>query len=226
MSAPAPVAAVVAAFNEAAKLGEVLDGLRGAVDFLVVVDDGSRDDTHAVAVAHGAHALRHPINLGQGAALATGIHHALAEGAAAIVTFDADGQHDPADIPALLAALGAGADVALGSRFLGTTEGLPPRRRLVLRAAVLFTRATTGLALTDAHNGLRALSRRAAATIRIRQNRMAHASEILEEIARHRLRFAEVPVRVRYTDYSLAKGQRLSGGFEILLDLLKQRLFR
>jgi glycosyltransferase involved in cell wall biosynthesis len=221
------VAAVIAAYNEGPALGEVLDGLRGgAVDFVVVVDDGSRDDTHAVALAHGAHALRHRINLGQGAALATGIRHALAEGARAVVTFDADGQHDPADIPALLAALEQGNDVALGSRFMGTTEGLPARRRLVLQAAVLFTKATTGLALTDAHNGLRALSRRAAETVRIRQNRMAHASEILEEIARHRLRFAEVPVRVRYTAYSLAKGQRLSGGFEILLDLLKQRLFR
>lgn len=220
------IAAVVPAYNEAGKLGEVLQTLLPAVDLVVVVDDGSSDDTTHVAVRCGAHALRHPINLGQGAALQTGIRYALAEGATTIITFDADGQHDPADIPKLVAALEGGMDVALGSRFLGKAEALPPLRRLVLRAAVVFTRITTGLRLTDAHNGLRAFSVLAAQTIQIRQNRMAHASEIIEQIARHRLRFVEVPVSIRYTSYSLAKGQRLSGGFEILVDLLKGRMFR
>jgi len=221
-----PVVVVVAAYNEAAKLGEVLDGLRGVVDLTVVVDDGSHDGTADVAARHGAHVLCHPINLGQGAALQTGIRYALAEGAGTVVTFDADGQHDAAAIPNLLEALEDGADVALGSRFLGSAEALPLARRLVLRAAVLFTQLTTGLRLTDTHNGLRAFTAQAAGVIRIRQNRMAHASEILEQIAHHGLHFVEVPVSIRYTTYSLAKGQRISGAFEILIDLLKSKVLR
>lgn len=219
-------AVVIAAYNEASKIGEVLDGVRQYVDLLVVVDDGSGDDSSGVALRHGAHVLRHRVNLGQGAALQTGITYALQKGANAVVTFDADGQHDPKDIPSMLSAIEAGVDVALGSRFIGSTENLPLARRLVLRAAVVFTRLTTGLRLTDAHNGFRALSARAAQVIKIRQNRMAHASEILEQIAQNKLRYVEVPVSIRYTAYSLAKGQRLSGGFDILIDLLKGRLFR
>ena len=217
--------AVIAAYNEAGSIGAVLDGLSDAVEAIVVVDDGSADGTAEMASRHKAHVLRHLVNLGQGAALQTGIRYALDEGAEVVVTFDADGQHDPKDIPRLVAALD-GADVALGSRFLGSTEAMPMTRRLVLRAAVCFTRLTTGLALTDSHNGLRAFSRGAAARLRIRQNRMAHASEILEEIANHKMSYAEVPVCIRYTAYSLAKGQKLLGSVEILLDLLKGRLFR
>lgn len=221
-----PVAAVIAAFNEATTLSEVLEGLRSEVDFMVVVDDGSRDDTADVAARNGAHTLRHAVNLGQGAALQTGIRYALDQGAAAVVTFDADGQHDPGDIAKLLKALEAGADVALGSRFLGSAEAMPRTRRWLLRAAVVFTRLTTGMQVTDAHNGLRAFTAKAAGKIRIRHNRMAHASEILEQIARSRLRFVEVPVSIRYTAYSLSKGQRLSGGIEILIDLFKGRMLR
>jgi len=97
---------------------------------------------------------------------------------------------------------------------------------LILRAATVFTRLTTGLRLTDSHNGLRALTRQGAAAIRLRQNRMAHASEILAEIARSRLPYVEVPVSIEYTAYSLAKGQRLSDSVLILLDLLAQGLTR
>jgi len=118
------------------------------------------------------------------------------------------------------------ADFALGSRFLGEAQDLPPLRRLILRAATVFTRLTTGLRLTDSHNGLRALTRQGAAAIRLRQNRMAHASEILAEIARSRLPYVEVPVSIEYTAYSLAKGQRLSDSVLILLDLLAQGLTR
>ena len=112
------------------------------------------------------------------------------------------------------------------TRFLGRAEGITSGRRLLLRLAVLFTRFTTGLVLSDAHNGLRVLSRHAAQTIRIRQNRMAHASEILEQIAAHGLRFTEAPCNIVYTDYSRAKGQRWTGAFGILADLLTRRLHR
>lgn len=219
--------AVIAAYNEAGAIGPVIAELRPAVDRVVVVDDGSADDTGGVARAHGAEVLIHRINLGQGAALQTGILYALREGADFIVTFDADGQHMPHDVPRLLEALiAADADIAMGSRFLGTTEAMPWLRRIVLKAAVVFTRLTTGVRVSDAHNGLRLLTRRAALAIEIRQNRMAHASEIIEQVGRHNLRYVEVPVHIRYTDYSLAKGQRLTGAFDILLDLMNGRLFR
>ena len=218
---------VCAAYNEAAMIGRVVSELRRAGYLTVVVDDGSADATGQIAAAAGAHLVTHPLNLGQGAALQTGIDYALSRGAEVLVTFDADGQHRVADIRRLVEALARErADFALGSRFLGEAQDLPPLRRLILRAATVFTRLTTGLRLTDSHNGLRALTRQGAAAIRLRQNRMAHASEILAEIARSRLPYVEVPVSIEYTAYSLAKGQRLSDSVLILLDLLAQGLTR
>ena len=218
---------ICAAYNEAAMIGRVVSELRRAGYRTVVVDDGSADATGPIAAAAGAHVVTHPLNLGQGAALQTGIDYALSRGAEVLVTFDADGQHRVADIRRLVEALARErAAFALGSRFLGEAQDLPPLRRLILRAATVFTRLTTGLRLTDSHNGLRALTRQGAAAIRLRQNRMAHASEILAEIARSRLPYVEVPVSIEYTAYSLAKGQRLSDSVLILLDLLAQGLTR
>jgi glycosyltransferase involved in cell wall biosynthesis len=171
--------------------------------------------------------LRHPINLGQGASLQTGLDFALQKGTGYIVTFDADLQHRPEDVPLLLIALRqSGADFALGSRFLGAAVNIGLSRRLLLKVAVVFTRLTTGLKITDAHNGLRAMTRRGALALRIRQNGMAHASEILQQIARSALPYVEVPVTVEYTSYSMAKGQRLSNSVNILLELLTGALQR
>lgn len=212
---------VIAAFNEASVIGDVVLNLRSRFPHVVVVDDCSRDATSEAALAAGASVCRHCVNLGQGAALQTGIDHALAQGADAIVTFDADGQHRPEDAEAMIERLAAGGvDVVLGSRFLGQQSiGMTRGKRLLLKAATLYTRLTTGLAVTDTHNGLRCLSRRAASAIRIRQNRMAHASELLAAIASQRLSFTEMPCTVVYTDYSRAKGQRMSGSLRIVFDL-------
>ena len=218
---------ICAAYNEATTIGRVVADLRGSGYRVVAVDDGSRDGTRHIASAAGADVVVHPVNLGQGAALQTGIDYALAQGADILVTFDADGQHRVADIPILVEALRRErADFALGSRFLGQTYNLPRLRRWVLYAATIFTRLTTGLRLTDAHNGLRALTRTGAAAIRLRQNRMAHASEILVEIAQSGLSYVEVPVTIEYTAYSLAKGQRIGDSITILLDLFAQELYR
>ena len=218
---------ICAAYNEARVIGGVVSELVRAGHQVVVVDDGSGDATRHVAAAAGANVVTHPINLGQGAALQTGIDYALAQGAEILVTFDADGQHRVADIARLVEALRREcADFALGSRFLGQTYNLPLLRRWVLQAATVLTRLTTGLRLTDSHNGLRALTRRGAASIRLRQNRMAHASEIVTEIAHSGLTYVEVPVTIEYTAYSLAKGQRIGDSVKILLDLFAQELYR
>jgi glycosyltransferase involved in cell wall biosynthesis len=194
---------------------------------VVLVDDGSSDATAATAEKASAVVIRHLVNLGQGAALQTGIEFALHEGAEVIVTFDADGQHRASDIDGLIGALAEhDADFALGSRFLGGTVNLPPARRLLLKAATSFTRATSGLSITDTHNGLRAMTRRGASAIRLRQNRMAHASEFLNQIAASGLKYVEVPVTIEYSAYSLAKGHKLGDSLSILVDLSARSLHR
>ncbi len=225
---PADVWVVVAAYNEEPRLATTLAGLRArGYENVVVVDDGSRDRTAAVALSSGAWVLRHLLNLGQGAALQTGISFALLRGAETIVTFDADGQHDPDEIPALVAPVRAGtADVALGSRFLGSAVNIPLTRKLVLKGGVLFTRIFSGIRVTDTHNGFRALSRAAAEKIRLRENRMAHASEILDQIQGGGLRFVEVPVTIRYSAETMAKGQSSWNAVKIVAQLVLGRFVR
>ena len=223
----ADVWVIIAAYREAKVIADVVADVTATGHRVVVVDDGSPDQTAERAAQAGATVIRHPINLGQGAALQTGLDYALAQGANVVVTFDADGQHRAADIPGLVDALVQhGADFALGSRFLGSTVNLPASRRALLKAAVWFTRATTGLRITDSHNGLRAMTRHGASRIHLRQNRMAHASEILHQIAVSDLRYVETPVTIHYSAYSLEKGQTLFDALLIILDLFARRLHR
>jgi glycosyltransferase involved in cell wall biosynthesis len=216
---------VVPAYNEGPAIEIVLRELLAVCPQVVVVDDGSSDETGLQARRRAPYVLRHVLNRGQGAALQTGIEFALRRGASYIVTYDADGQHCVEDLPALLGPIVAGeCDITLGSRFLGCSERMPPLRRVTLRLAVLFTRLVSRIRLTDAHNGLRAFSRRAAERIQIRSDRMAHASELIDIIRGTGLPFREVPVRVRYTDYSLAKGQSLRSSVRIVFDYLVARV--
>ena len=212
---------IVPAFREAAVIRHVIEELKAVCTSIVVVDDGSGDETGSEALAGGAIVLTHVVNLGQGAALQTGIDFALQQGAEYVFTFDADGQHLPESLAVLADTMQrTGAEVVLGSRWLGRVEAMPWLRGVILRLAVLFTRLHSGLPLTDTHNGLRLLTRRAAELLRLSQPRMAHASELLAGIGAHQLRFAEAPVAVRYTEYSLRKGQKLSGVFRVLADML------
>lgn len=215
------------AFNEEEVIFDVVAQVRKCNFPIVVVDDCSSDETGAKAAAAGAYVVSHPINLGQGAALQTGITFALRAGAAAIVTFDADGQHRIEDIAVLINTQErTGAQVVVGSRFLGAALNMPPLRRAVLKLAVIFTRVTSGVRLTDAHNGLRLFMREAALKLHIRQNRMAHASEVINQIGQLRLSVAEAPVTIVYTEYSLRKGQRLSNAFNILAELMVDKISR
>jgi polyprenyl-phospho-N-acetylgalactosaminyl synthase len=219
-------AVVIPMHNEATVIAGVVADVRRRFAHVVCVDDGSRDDCAALAREAGAVVVRHPANLGQGAAIETGIRHALDSlDVDYVVTFDADGQHDVDDAVAMVdLARRDDLQVVLGSRFLGAAEGITGARRVVLRAAVRFTRATTGLEVTDAHNGLRVLRRDAAEHVRLRLHGMSHASEILAIIARGGFTYAEHPVTISYTDYSRAKGQRGYNAFNIVFELMVDRL--
>ena len=208
---------VIAAYNEGPVVHDVVRDVVGDGWSVVVVDDGSHDDTHVHARAAGATVLRHSVNLGQGAALQTGIDYAVRRRAERIVTFDADGQHSTSDIPAMVAALDD-ADIALGSRFMGTVEGASGRRMAMLRAAVAMSNRLSGMKLTDAHCGLRAFRAEISPKLRIRQDRMAHASELLHKIKSSGVRVVEVPVTVRYTAHSMEKGQSGFQAIRILFD--------
>lgn len=220
---------VVRAFNEAPRLGPVLAALVSAGHRVIVVDDGSEDGTAALARSFPVALVRHAVNLGPGAAFQTGLEAALAEGADPIATFDADGQHDVADLERILAPVRAGeADVAFGSRFLRPQDRalVPPARRLLLRGAVEVNALFTGRRLSDAHNGLRALSAAVARTIRIEEPGFAYATDLLAQIARGDWRLVEIPVAIRYTPASLAKGQRGWNAINVVLDLIGGRLLR
>jgi glycosyltransferase involved in cell wall biosynthesis len=225
---PSPVAVVVPAYNEEEGLAQVLAGLVPGPWRVIVVDDASSDDTARVARSFPVDVVQHACNLGQGAALQTGIEYALrCPETELIVTFDADGQHDPTDIPRLLSPLRNGThQVTLGTRFLlpGHAVNMPGLRRWVLRLAVRFTRWSSGLRVTDTHNGLRAFTVEVARRLRITQNRMAHASEILTQIAALRVPYCEVPVTITYTPYSLRRGQSIFNSVNILFDMLLSKL--
>lgn len=217
---------VVPMYNEGEAIAAVVTDLLQTFPHVVCVDDGSRDDSAQQAAWSGARVVRHAQNLGQGAALQTGIEFATRQpGIRWVVTFDADGQHRVSDAIEMVAlARRQELDVVLGSRFLGSSSTVPAARRALLKAAVLFTRVTSRLSVTDAHNGLRVLSRSAAQQIRITLDGMAHASEIVEQVASRGLRWSEHPVTIVYTDYSRAKGQSGLNAVNISFDLLGKRL--
>ena len=217
---------VIPAYNEGKKIGEVIRGLlKAGYNNIVVIDDCSRDNTYEVCSKLPVHLLRHVINRGQGAALQTGIDYALRQGAEYIVTFDSDGQHRVEDLPAMLKPVTSGeVEATLGSRFLKKAK-LPLRRKLMLKTAIVVQWLFYGVKLSDAHNGYRVFSRRAAQKIRISQDRMEHASEIVEEIVHKRIKYREVPVTIRYTGYSQAKGAAsFLGALKILYRMIIKKL--
>ena len=218
---------VVPALNEAGRVGAVVHRLRSVGGNVVVVDDGSTDETSSESLAAGAHVLSHMVNRGQGAALQTGFQYCLSQDCDVVVSFDADGQHSESEITALIQPILDGqADVVLGSRFLGSAVGMPAHRHWLLKLATWFTRITTGLQVTDTHNGIRAFSQSAVRQIRITEDRMAHASDLLHQIASLGLRFQECPVTIKYTDETIRKGQRSSAAVGILSRVFVSRLLQ
>ena len=212
---------VIPLYNEASVIADVIAELLPVFPNVVCIDDGSSDGSGAIARAAGARVVTHPINLGQGAALQTGFDYALEHNAAYVVTFDADGQHRVVDAAAMLQlAIEHGTAIVFGSRFLDDRTKPGILKRIVLKTAVAVTNLTTKTRLTDAHNGLRVIRADALRMFRLKQDRMAHGTEIVVRLGRTGLPYEEFPVEVIYTDYSKAKGQSLLNSVNILVDLI------
>ncbi len=221
---------VVPAFNEASVIGDVISDIRSVFDHVVLVDDGSKDGTGDIALGAGAHVVPHPVNLGQGAAIQTGVEYARSQpGAAVFATFDADGQHRLKDVVRMIDRLSADdADLVVGTRFAEPSVSKPPLlKRIVLRVAAWLSPSSRQLGLTDAHNGLRVFNKKVADELNLTMSRMSHASEFITLAVENQWRVTEEPVEILYTDYSKSKGQPLLNGVNIIFDgLLRGRLSR
>ena len=244
------VIVVIPAFNESRTITEVILGCKKYANEVIVVNDGSNDDTALYAHQAGAAVFTHMVNRGYGAALQTGIQAALMRGAELIVTIDADGQHMPEEITKIIEPLKKGeADMVIGDRFGAQSkrEGMSFLRKILITAGNILTWIFYGIWLSDTQSGFRAYSRNALIKLihsgesaficdkgkrddlrlsAIHSEGMEFSSEIIGEAARQGLRIATVPITVRYTDYSLGKGQNFFGGIRTASRLLLRRILR
>lgn len=219
---------VIPAFNEEATISKVIQELKaiewvGLENELIVIDDGSTDQTAEIAQSKGSRVIRHMINRGLGGALGTGIEAALKSGADVIVSCDADGQHSSSDIKKVAdPIIGGSADVVIGSRMLHGKQ-MPMTRWIANHLANVVTLFLSGIKTSDSQSGLRAFSRLAASRIKISTNHFEVSSEIFDEIKRCRLRLTEVPITAIYTRYSLSKGQGFRMGLKTLFQMFLSR---
>lgn len=213
---------VIPLYNEEKVISDVIHGLKNYFPYIVCADDGSKDQSAIVAHKAGAVVVKHPINLGQGAALQTGFDFALRDSQMTeVLTFDADGQHSVEDAVGMVDLLRSEQlDVVIGSRFLESRTQVGFAKKLVLRFAAFYTRISTGMKLTDAHNGLRVINRSTLEKFTLKQNRMAHASEIVDAFSQLDLTWKEYPTHIYYSEYSKSKGQSLLNSINILVELL------
>jgi len=213
---------VIPAYNEENSISGVIKDLKKHnYHNIIIVDDGSTDNTLKVARQTGVIVIKHPINLGQGAALRTGMDLALELGVDIIVTFDADGQHMAKDINKLIKpVISKEVDIALGSRFMDHSSNTPWLKKVLLKIGIILIFFMYGIMLTDTHNGLKAMNRQAAQKISIESRGMEHASEIIGKIKVNRIKFKEIPVTIRYSEYSIKKGQRIFNSLNIFFKML------
>lgn len=222
------VAVVIPVYNEAEVIKGVVNRVLKKFKWVVCVNDGSKDASAQQIMQTKAYLVEHPINMGQGAAIQTGVEFArqIPE-VKYFVTFDADGQHRLEDVLAMLSVIETGNyDIVLGSRFLGETINMKMSKHVVLKMAIWFSNVTSGLKLTDTHNGLRVFNRTVADGLQITMPDMAHASEILEILAEKKYRYTEIPVVIEYTEYSQKKGQSVVNAVNIGFDMLLRKLTR
>ncbi len=210
---------IIPTYNEEQTISQVIRGVKKYTNHIIVVDDGSVDQTHKLAEKEGALVYQHIINRGLGGALETGFQAALLNGADILLTLDADGQHQAKDIPRLVKPIiDKEADLTIGSRV--NKRGMPLTRRVANLLGNLTTFLLFGNWVKDSQSGFRCFNKKAAQTIQIRTNGMEVSSEIIKEIRRHQLRLKEVPIKAIYTPYSLSKGQGFTVGLKTFSKLL------
>lgn len=220
---------VLPAFNESAIISKVLKSLPKRIKGIknietVVVDDGSSDSTREEALRLGVNVLSHILNRGVGAATKTGIHWAKKRNADTVITFDADDQHFPEDIERIVQPIVKNkADLVIGTRFK-KKQSIPFDRLILNWLANLATLILFGVYSTDSQSGLRALSKKAIDLIEFKSDRMEFSSEILLEAKRNDLRVREVPIKVKYTNYSRLKGQKNINAIPIFAKFLVKLL--
>jgi polyprenyl-phospho-N-acetylgalactosaminyl synthase len=219
---------IVPAFNEAAVIRQTIEKLLARSYAVVVVDDASGDNTRNVLLGLPVYYIRHTSNLGQGAAIKTGIEFILKKNADYIVTFDADGQHDVQDIERMLNILqNEKVDIVFGSRFLpGSASNVHTTRKWVLKTARLINYLASGILLSDANNGLRVMTKEAATRMEITENRSSHNAQVQTLVKYNKIKYAECPVTISYSDYSKKKGLRNINSIRILYDLILFKIFR
>jgi glycosyltransferase involved in cell wall biosynthesis len=227
MMRPEQIWIVIPAYNEGPVIGQVVSKVAGSgFPNVLVIDDGSKDDTAMQARLAGARVLSHPINRGAGAAAQTGLAYARRQGWKCVVQIDADGQHHPEDIHRLVEVQAqTEADIVLGSRFLDPSPGIPPTRILYNRISNVLTNTFCERSYSDTQTGFRLLSARAIRNLRLRLDGFGYCSEMIVQAEEKGLRIAEAPIQVTYTDYSLNKGQDLVMGVTTAVDLLWKLLF-
>lgn len=217
---------IIPAYKEEKAIGGVVKRVPKRIPgidetIVLVVDDGSPDETGRIAREAGAVVVRHMLNQGKGIGLDTGFQAARLLGADVAVTLDADGQHDPKEIPQMVGPILAhGVDFVVGSRFLAGTTGMPWRRRLYNQASNWVTRLLYGVKATDTICGYRAFSRKALGVLRYPSYGYEAEVELFSQVKRHRLQYAEVPIKTIYTDYSRSKGLGFSQAITMLFTLV------
>jgi len=219
---------VIPAYNEELTIADVVSAAVKIADRVLVVDDGSRDRTAALAKQAGALVVRHAVNRGVGAALGTGIEAAIRLDADAVVTMDADGQHRAEDASKVFERLDQGdVELVIGSRMKKGDEAgnMPPHRVFFNTIGNVLTYLLFGVWVTDSQSGLRGLSHQAARNIELRTNGMESLSEFIKEKKDKHWRMAEVPIKAIYTDYSMSKGQNFFVGVKVAIRLIFRRFF-
>lgn len=219
---------IVPVYNEAPVIDRVLAELSRKFKYIVCVDDGSQDGSTVEIAKHPVRLVSHPQNLGQGAAINSAVRGALELPVEYFITFDADGQHDVDDALSMLEKIrNSQVDVVLGSRFLGSSpKNMPHLRRMGLRMGTWLTQVTTGLELTDTHNGLRVFNRRVATRLEFKQLRAGHASEFLEIISHEKYTFIEYPVTIHYTEHSRRSRRSFRDDLGIAIGMIRRSLRR
>ncbi len=220
------IVAVIPAYNEASRIAGVVKAAKKYVDIVIVVDDGSKDDTGKQALQAGALIVRHLDNCGAGAATMTGIEAARLVGAHNIVTLDADEQHDATEIPTLLHPIHENkADVVFANRF-GQKNNIPFIRRVFNGIGNVVTLLATGRWVSDSQCGYKAFGPKAVHDIQLRMNGFEFCTEIIRESVHHKWRTADVPVKVLYSEYTLAKGQSFANGVRTAFKILLRSFLR